>query len=100
MQTYSSAGQSWELCDMTYLMLPPDQIAELRKRLDLSQAEMASLLGIASRYTVSQWERGTTIPGGPVMRFLCLLNSFPASELRSIAKRLEQIRQAELKAEP
>ena len=72
-------------------MLSPHQIAALRKRMNISQAEMAALLGVASRLTVSQWENGFSTPGGPIMRFLSLLDDLSESELCKIMKRLEKL---------
>ncbi len=76
-------------------MLGQRQIAELRKRMGLSQAEMASILGLANRLSISQWETGVSTPGGPAMRLLSLLDSLSGPELRKLAKRLEQITQDE-----
>lgn len=41
--------------------MTPQQIAELRKDLDLSQVEFAQLFG-AHFMTISKWERGLAIP--------------------------------------
>lgn len=76
-------------------MLSRRQIAALRKRMGLSQSEMAHTLGISSRFTVSQWERGASVPGGPVMRFLSLLSSLSDGELRRITRHLSRIGEAE-----
>ncbi|WP_218278105.1 DNA-binding transcriptional regulator, partial [Pseudomonas sp. FW300-E2] len=65
-----------------------------------TQAEMAFALGVASRLTVSQWETGASIPGGPSMRLLSLLGSLPDPELQKTAKRLTQIAENETAKAP
>lgn len=82
-------------CDIVLPMLAPHQIAELRKRMGLSQSEMAAALGIASRLTLSQWETGVSVPGGPVMRFLTLLNRLSDSDLHRIMRHLDSITKTE-----
>ncbi len=47
-------------------MLNSGQLATLRKRLDLSQEEMARLLGV-SFVSVNRWEGGHSSPMGPTM---------------------------------
>ena len=82
-------------CDIVLPMLAPDQIAKLRKRMGLSQSEMAAALGVASRLTLSQWETGVSVPGGLAMRFLSLLNRLSDSDLRRIMKHLDSITKIE-----
>jgi len=45
-------------------MLDSQQLAALRKKLDLSQEEMARLLGV-SFVSVNRWEGGHSTPMGP-----------------------------------
>ena len=95
MTNSSNSTQFPELYGISFSMLDQHGITKLRKRMGLSQSEMAETLGVASRYTVSQWERGATTPGGPVMRFLSLLASLSEADLRKIIKNLEKITKEE-----
>jgi transcriptional regulator with XRE-family HTH domain len=45
-------------------MLDPDRLAAIRKRLNLSQEQMARLLGV-SFASVNRWESGHSSPTGP-----------------------------------
>ena len=45
-------------------MLNPDQIRKARKRLNLTQAELAEKIGL-SRNAIAQWETGRCSPRGP-----------------------------------
>lgn len=47
----------------------PSDIIDLRKRLSLSQEELAAELGV-HRSNVSRWETGDTRPGGAVRKLL------------------------------
>lgn len=85
-------------CSMTIPMLDGDQITELRKRMDLSQAEMADLLGMADRFVVSKWERGARPPGNPTMRLLSLLDRLPAQDLSEIVTHLKKIAEEEARS--
>lgn len=49
-----------------------DRIINLRRRLGLSQAALGARLGI-SDVAVSQWESGQTVPSGPALKLLALL---------------------------
>jgi len=95
MRRSSSTRIFHEFCDIGFPMLDQHQIAALRKRMGFSQAKMAAVLGVASRLTVSQWETGVSIPGGPAMRFLSLLDSLSEADLRKIIKHLEKIMKQE-----
>lgn len=46
------------------------RLRELRKAQDLSQAELAALLGV-NQTAVSQWERGATMPSHEMLLRLC-----------------------------
>lgn len=98
MQNPAILKKKLQLCGIALPMLDRAQITALRERMGLSQAEMASTVGVSSRFTVSQWERGVKNPSAPVMRFLSLLYSLPSSELRAITRRLEKISQDEIAA--
>ena len=47
-------------------MLPPRRLVEIRKSLDMSQEEMARLLGVVFA-TVNRWENGHSSPTGAAM---------------------------------
>jgi putative transcriptional regulator len=56
--------------------LAPDEIVELRKRLGVSQAVFARLLGVA-RDTEVSWEQGRRVPSGPALRLLEVVRRHP-----------------------
>lgn len=78
-------------------VLSQRQIAKLRTRMNLTQAEMARLLGVANTLTISHWETGVSMPKGAVMRFLCLLDALSESELSKITAHLDNISKQEEK---
>jgi putative transcriptional regulator len=55
---------------------PPADVKVIRRRLGLSQAEFAKLLGFSVR-TVQQWERGETVPDRPTRILLKLIERSP-----------------------
>ena len=46
----------------------------LRQKLDLSQDQMAELMGV-SKYTIRAWERGVNKPAGSAVRLLQLMET-------------------------
>lgn len=86
--------------DISDPMLDQKRIAKLRTRLGWTQLEFSTALGIAHRRTISQWEIGASIPGGPVMRFLTYLDTLSDPELERVAKLLMQIADKESKKSP
>ena len=56
--------------------LPPKEIVRLRKRLGVSQAVFARLLGVA-RDTEISWEQGRRRPSGPALRLLEIAERHP-----------------------
>jgi transcriptional regulator with XRE-family HTH domain len=57
-----------------------DQIRKARKRLGLTQEQLAERMGLHGKQTISQWERGVRIPQGPS---LVLLRSLLDAQVRS-----------------
>jgi len=55
-----------------------DEIRTLRKRLDLTQAELAQRIGL-TREAVTQWETGRARPNGPARMLLRQLEALPDS---------------------
>lgn len=54
----------------------PAPTREIRKRLQLSQAAFASLMGVSLR-TVQDWEQGRRIPSGPARSLLRIAEQHP-----------------------
>ena len=54
-------------------MWTPEQIRALRKKLGLTQAELAQRLGYERRQTITDLEGGEYTPSGPVRRLLDVL---------------------------
>ena len=65
------------------------EIQELRKRLHLTQQELADTLGLAAKGVVSRWERGDRIPGETILRLLRLLNALPNAEAQKLIAKLK-----------
>lgn len=57
-------------------VLPAKEIVRLRKRLGVSQAIFAKLLGVA-RDTEISWEQGRRTPSGPALRLLEIAERHP-----------------------
>lgn len=51
-------------------MMTGDEIRAGRKRLGLTQEQLAEKMGLHGKQTVSQWERGVRTPQGPSMKLL------------------------------
>src|SRR6185312_14558620 len=63
-----------------------------RRRLGLSQSELAALIGVASSTTVSRIERSKRMPTTPVMIACCVLFGLPAPELFiSLYEEIEEV---------
>ncbi|MBX3598259.1 MAG: helix-turn-helix domain-containing protein [Rhizobiaceae bacterium] len=69
----------------------------LRRELDMSQSELASILGVTDQ-SVARWEKGQTEPGGPAvlsLRLVYLLSLLPSGErekvLTGIVERLGEL---------
>lgn len=58
--------------------IPVLNVKELRKQLDMTQAQLAHLIG-STQQTVASWEQSTSsrYPIGPTQKLLCLLQQRP-----------------------
>jgi putative zinc finger/helix-turn-helix YgiT family protein len=70
-----------------YGLLPPEKIAEIRHKLELTQEELEELLGTGAKVVV-RWESGKVIQGRGQDNMLRLLDRDP-----SVVEDLRQIRQ-------
>ena len=59
----------------------PSSPKEIRKKLELSQASFAALMGVSLR-TVQDWEQGRREPSGPARSLLRIAEQFPEVFLR------------------
>ena len=57
---------------------PP--IADIRRRVGLSQSEFANLLGVSVR-TLQEWEQGRRMPSGPARALLAIAHKNPKALL-------------------
>jgi len=57
---------------VTYYL--PEEIANIRKKYDLTQKSLSEVLDVSAR-TVEAWEIGANIPSGPANKLLHLLES-------------------------
>jgi DNA-binding transcriptional regulator YiaG len=64
----------------------PQQILDLRRRLRLTQDELARLLGFNHRSAVSRLEDGSRDPTPAVLRLLKMLQADPAEVEKKLAK--------------
>jgi len=60
------------------IQFPP--IADIRRRVGLSQAEFAKLLGVSVR-TLQEWEQGRRVPSGPARTLLAIAHQNPKALL-------------------
>lgn len=75
-----------------YGLLPPDKIAEIRRKLKLTQSELENALGTGPKVVV-RWESGKVIQGGGHDNILRLLDHQP-SILNSL-RQIQKLRSAE-----
>jgi DNA-binding transcriptional regulator YiaG len=61
--------------------MTPEQIFQLRKRLDITQTDLARVLGLRHKSQVAHLESGRTPATGPVLRLLSLLASDPGKRI-------------------
>lgn len=66
----------------------------LRKKLELSQEELAECLGLAGRNVVSRWTTGRRAIPEPVRRLLCFLNKLPIDEAKDILDQFKALGRA------
>lgn len=73
------------------LVLPMPDVAALRRRLKLSQAEFASRFGF-SVATVRNWEQGRVLADGPARILLTVIANEPNAVIRALQLALRTIR--------
>lgn len=64
------------------------EIEQLRKKLSLSQEELAQLLGLAGRVIVYRWESGLREPSEVLRRLFCYLNDLSKEEALQLLNKL------------
>ncbi len=69
----------------TFVVDVPD-VRELRKKQKLSQAELASLIGISVK-TLQNWEQRRRVPRGPAVRLLQIISTDINAVRRALEKR-------------
>jgi len=68
----------------TFVVDVPD-VKDLRKRQNLTQTELASLIGISVK-TLQNWEQRRRVPRGPAVRLLQVIST----DLNAVRKALEK----------
>ena len=58
--------------------MTPNEFKKSRKKLGLSQAELATMLGISGDRTIRKWEEGERTLPGPVIVLMGLILEIPA----------------------
>jgi DNA-binding transcriptional regulator YiaG len=66
------------------------EMIALRKKMNMSQSDMAFYLGIKNKLLVSQWETGFRSPTEPVRRLVCYLNTLSVVKAKRILLDLEK----------
>jgi putative transcriptional regulator len=70
------ASREGKIALRTRELSEPSSPSEIRKKLGLSQAAFAALLGVSTR-TVQDWEQGRREPSGPAKALLRIAEQFP-----------------------
>ena len=78
-----------------YYSYAPEEIAEIRKKYNLTQKRLAEVLDVSSR-TVEAWETGVNSPSGPATRLLNLLEVDTENIIMEMVQ--EQIRKREMRS--
>lgn len=58
----------------------PDNVKEIREKMDLSQSAFAGILGVSVR-TLQEWEQGRRQPSGPAASLLRIAQRHPEALL-------------------
>ena len=66
-----------------YTVAVPDDVAAIRKNMNLSQSAFAGLLGVSVR-TLQEWEQGRRQPRGPAQSLLRIAKKHPEALLDSV----------------
>ena len=75
------ASKAGKITLRTLELSEPSSPKEIRKKLELSQASFAALMGVSLR-TVQDWEQGRRKPSGPAKSLLRIAEQFPEVFLR------------------
>ena len=67
-----------------------DQVKTLRMKLNLTQTELAEIVGVCSQVVVSRWETGERELGEPLRRFFSWINSLSKKEAMSVLKKMKR----------
>jgi DNA-binding transcriptional regulator YiaG len=67
-----------------------EEVKLLRSKLDLSQSELGSALGVQGRLTVFRWEAGHRMPSKTIKRIVRLLNSLSKKDALKLLNQIEQ----------
>ena len=63
--------------------ITPPEIKSVRKKLDVSQAEFARMIGVSAR-TLQNWEQGRRQPEGPAKALLTVAAKNPQAVLQAL----------------
>lgn len=68
--------------------MKPKDLADIRKRWSLTQEEMALLMEVSNKLTISHWETGFRSPGGIIKKLYRMLDQLPEPEAKRLLKQL------------
>jgi DNA-binding transcriptional regulator YiaG len=68
----------------------PKELAEIRKRWGLTQAQMADLMEVSGKLIVSHWENGFRSPSSIVQKLYRMIDELPDHEAKQLVKWLEK----------
>lgn len=69
----------------------PKELAEIRARWGLTQAEVAKLFEVSGPLIISQWENGFRNPSGIVKKIYLLLDTLPKQEAQKLLDWLKSV---------
>jgi len=70
--------------------MEPKELAEIRKRWGLTQAQMAELMEVSGKLIVSHWENGFRSPSAIVQKLYRMLDQLPKAEARKLLEVLKR----------
>lgn len=75
----------YEVSELAPLYIAPNEIISLREKLNVSRGVLAHILRTSTR-TLESWEQGRSVPTGPAVTLLKLVEQYPdmLEKLRSL----------------
>lgn len=71
--------------DLTYIGIDPEKLKEARKRLELTQSEVAGAVGVR-KAAISKFECGIALPSAEILARLCLLYEVDITDITTVGE--------------